>query len=30
MKAPLLFDPTGGVFYDTKTNEGHKADQAGQ
>ena len=21
MKAPLLFDPTGGVFYDTKTNE---------
>ena len=24
MQAPLLFDPTGGVFYDAKTNEGTK------
>lgn len=24
MKAPLLFDPTSGVFFDTKTNEGTK------
>lgn len=24
MKAPLLFDPTGGVFFDTRTNEGTK------
>ncbi len=24
MQAPLLFDPTGGVFFDTKTNEGTK------
>ena len=24
MKAPLLFDPTGGVFFDNKTNEGTK------
>ena len=25
MRTPLLFDPTGGVFYDAKTNEGAKA-----
>ncbi len=29
MPAPLLFDPTGGVFYDTKTNEGTKLTQLG-
>ncbi len=29
MKAPLLFDPTGGVFYDTKTNEGTKLTKLG-
>jgi len=29
MRAPLLFDPTGGVFYDTKTNEGTKLTQLG-
>ena len=29
MKAPLLFDPTGGVFYDTKTNEGTKLTRLG-
>lgn len=29
MKAPLLFDPTGGVFYDTKTNEGTKLAKLG-
>ena len=26
MQEPLLFDPTGGVFYDAKTNEGTKTD----
>lgn len=29
MKAPLLFDPTSGVFYDTKTNEGTKLTKLG-
>jgi len=29
MKAQLLFDPTGGVFYDTKTNEGTKLTKLG-
>jgi superfamily II DNA/RNA helicase len=29
MKAPLLFDPTGGVFYDTRTNEGTKLSKLG-
>ena len=29
MQAPLLFDPTGGVFYDTKTNEGAKLTRLG-
>jgi superfamily II DNA/RNA helicase len=29
MKEPLLFDPTGGVFYDTKTNEGTKLTKLG-
>lgn len=29
MKAPLLFDPTGGVFYDFKTNEGTKLTKLG-
>ena len=29
MKAPLLFDPTGGVFYDAKTNEGTKLTRLG-
>jgi len=29
MKAPLLFDPAGGVFYDTKTNEGTKLSKLG-
>lgn len=29
MKAPLLFDPTGGAFYDTKTNEGTKLTKLG-
>ncbi len=29
MKAPLLFDPTGGVFFDTKTNEGTKLAKLG-
>ncbi|MFH1998329.1 MAG: DEAD/DEAH box helicase [Planctomycetota bacterium] len=29
MQAPLLFDPTGGVFYDTKTNEGTKLTKLG-
>ena len=29
MRAPLLFDPTGGVFFDTKTNEGTKLTQLG-
>lgn len=29
MKAPLLFDPTGGVFYDTKTSEGTKLTKLG-
>lgn len=29
MKAPLLFDPTGGVFFDTKTNEGTKLTSLG-
>jgi superfamily II DNA/RNA helicase len=29
MKAPLLFDPTGGTFYDTKTNEGTKLTKLG-
>lgn len=29
MRAPLLFDPTGGVFYDTKTNEGTKLTRLG-
>ena len=29
MQAPLLFDPTGGVFYDTKTNEGTKLTRLG-
>ena len=29
MRAPLLFDPTGGVFYDAKTNEGTKLTRLG-
>lgn len=29
MRAPLLFDPSGGVFFDTKTNEGTKLTQLG-
>jgi len=29
MKADLLFDPTGGVFFDTKTNEGTKLTKLG-
>ena len=29
MSAPLLFDPTGGVFFDTKTNEGTKLTKFG-
>jgi len=29
MKAPLLFDLTGGVFYDFKTNEGMKLTKLG-
>ena len=29
MRAPLLFDPTGGVFFDTKTNEGTKLAKLG-
>ena len=29
MRAPLLFDPTGGVFYDFKTNEGTKLTRLG-
>lgn len=29
MKAPLLFDPTSGTFYDTKTNEGTKLTKLG-
>lgn len=29
MKAPLLFDPSAGVFYDTKTNEGTKLTKLG-
>lgn len=29
MRAPLLFDPTGGVFYDAKTNEGTKLTKLG-
>ena len=29
MKAPLLFDPTGGVFFDTKTSEGAKLTKLG-
>lgn len=29
MKAPLLFDPTGGVFFDTRTNEGTKLTKLG-
>ena len=29
MKAPLLFDPTGGVFFDTKTSEGTKLTKLG-
>lgn len=29
MKAPLLFDPTSGIFYDTKTNEGTKLTKLG-
>lgn len=29
MKSPLLFDPTGGVFYDTKTSEGTKLTKLG-
>ncbi|MBZ0264214.1 DEAD/DEAH box helicase [bacterium] len=29
MKAPLLFDPTAGLFYDTKTNEGTKLTKLG-
>jgi len=29
MTAPLLFDPTGGVFFDTKTNEGTKLTKLG-
>ncbi len=29
MRAPLLFDPTGGVFFDTKTSEGTKLTKLG-
>ena len=29
MQEPLLFDPTGGVFYDAKTNEGSKLTRLG-
>ena len=29
MQAPLLFDPTGGIFFDTKTNEGTKLTRLG-
>jgi hypothetical protein len=29
MQSPLLFDPTGGVFFDTKTNEGTKLTKLG-
>ena len=29
MRTPLLFDPTGGVFYDAKTNEGTKLTRLG-
>lgn len=29
MQAPLLFDPTGGVFYDAKSNEGSKLTRLG-
>jgi superfamily II DNA/RNA helicase len=29
MSAPLLFDPTGGVFFDTKTNDGSKLTKLG-
>jgi len=29
MKAPLLFDPTTGIFFDTKTNEGTKLTKLG-
>jgi hypothetical protein len=29
MRAPLLFDPTSGTFYDTKTNEGTKLTKLG-
>jgi hypothetical protein len=29
MQAPLLFDPTGGVFFDTQTNEGTKLTKLG-
>ena len=29
MKAPLLFDPTGGIFFDMKTNEGTKLTKLG-
>ncbi len=29
MKAPLLFDPTAGVFFDTRTNEGTKLTKLG-
>ena len=29
MRAPLLFDPTGGVFFDAKTNEGTKLTRFG-
>jgi hypothetical protein len=29
MRAPLLFDPTGGIFFDTKTNEGTKLTKFG-
>ncbi|MBI1299665.1 DEAD/DEAH box helicase [bacterium] len=30
MQAPLLFDPTGGAFYDTRTNEGTKLTTLGR
>ena len=29
MQAPLLFDPTGSVFFDTQTNEGTKLTKLG-
>ena len=29
MQAPLLFDPTGGIFYDARTNEGTKLTRLG-